>query len=137
MIAQLDGHDGVVALDTPSGLAVSTGESPGRSVTAAATLTLALPKRGLRNAPGVGDLHLADISVPPAVMERLEGARDQAAEGRRICVELIQGLREIPGLAGIHVMAPLQKTEAIGQVIEESGLLAERAAPSQTGSALG
>jgi len=57
----------VVSLDTPSGLDVSTGTAPGVVVVADATLTLALPKLGLRNAASVGDLFLADISVPPSV----------------------------------------------------------------------
>jgi methylenetetrahydrofolate reductase (NADPH) len=61
------------------------------------------------------------------VVERLESAADPAAEGRRLCVELIQGLKEIPGVAGVHVMAPLQGAEAIAQVIEESGVLKARA----------
>jgi NAD(P)H-hydrate epimerase len=57
----------VLSLDTPSGLDVTTGE-PGRPcVSAAATLTLAAPKPGLLEAVSVGDLYLADISVPPAV----------------------------------------------------------------------
>jgi NAD(P)H-hydrate epimerase len=57
----------VVALDTPSGLDVTTGEAPGVAVSATATMTLALPKIGLRTAPQVGDLYLADISVPASV----------------------------------------------------------------------
>ena len=44
-------------------------------------------------------------------------AKDQAAEGRAICAELIAGLREIPGVAGAHVMAPAQGPEAIAQVL--------------------
>lgn len=67
LIAQLSDSGPVVALDTPSGLDVSTGSAPGTVVTAAATMTLALPKVGLRGAPEVGELYLADISVPPAV----------------------------------------------------------------------
>ena len=59
--------DAVVALDTPSGLNVTDGSVPGTVVAADATLTLALPKIGLRNAPQVGELYLADISVPPSV----------------------------------------------------------------------
>ena len=74
------------------------------------------------------DENLHGVTVPPAIIQRLEAAQDQPAEGRRICIELMQGLREIPGLAGVHVMAPQQKIEVIGQVIEESGLIAERAA---------
>lgn len=57
----------VVALDNPSGLNVTTGQAPGVVVSADATLTLCLPKLGLRAAPQVGDLYLADISVPPSV----------------------------------------------------------------------
>ncbi len=65
---------------------------------------------------------LRGVRVPEDVISRLDKAGDPAAEGRRLCVELIEGLREVPGVAGVHVMAPLQGTEAIVQVIEESGL---------------
>ncbi|MBI3943034.1 MAG: NAD(P)H-hydrate epimerase [Chloroflexi bacterium] len=58
----------VLALDIPSGLEATTGKISDPTVRAKATLTLALPKEGLR-APGaaafVGDLYLADIGVPP------------------------------------------------------------------------
>lgn len=57
----------VISLDTPSGLNIDTGETPGAFVSADATVTLALPKVGMRTASQVGDLYLADISVPPAV----------------------------------------------------------------------
>lgn len=63
----------VVALDVPSGLDPDTGTARGVAVTADATVTLALPKRGLLTAaPGrVGDLYAADISVPPGVLARV------------------------------------------------------------------
>jgi NAD(P)H-hydrate epimerase len=64
----------VLALDVPSGLELTTGVIRSPCIRAAATLTLALPKEGLR-APGapevVGDLYLADISVPSFVYRRL------------------------------------------------------------------
>ncbi|MGI9615461.1 MAG: NAD(P)H-hydrate epimerase [Acidimicrobiales bacterium] len=63
--------DVIVSLDTPSGLDVTTGAIPGVVVAADATMTLALPKVGLAGARQVGDLYLADISVPPAVMRQL------------------------------------------------------------------
>ncbi len=69
---------------------------------------------------------LFGVEVPDATIARLEGAGDEAAEGRRICVELIQGLAEIPGVAGVHVMAPVQKPDAIARVIDESGVRASR-----------
>jgi NAD(P)H-hydrate epimerase len=61
----------VLALDTPSGLDVTTGMAADPSIRATATLTLALPKAGLVEAPTVGDLYLADISVPPSVYRTL------------------------------------------------------------------
>lgn len=57
----------VCALDLPSGLAATTGRVGAPCVRAVATLTLAMPKAGLRAAPDVvGELYLADISVPPS-----------------------------------------------------------------------
>ena len=59
----------IVSLDNPSGLNVTDGTVPGVVVTAEATMTLALPKIGLQNAPQAGVLYLADISVPPSVYD--------------------------------------------------------------------
>lgn len=61
----------VVALDVPSGVDVDTGSALGAAVRATATVTLAAPKVGLLENPLVGDLVMADISVPPAVFGRL------------------------------------------------------------------
>lgn len=66
--------------------------------------------------------NLFGVTVPDAVVERLEKAADARAEGRRICIELMQGLREVPGVSGVHIMAPNQGLEAVAQVIDESGL---------------
>lgn len=75
------------------------------------------PIRSAKSARWMNE-NLFGVHVPPATIERLEAAADQAAEGRRICAELIRGLREIPGVAGAHVMAPAQGTEAIAAVLE-------------------
>ena len=62
----------VLALDTPSGLDLTTGHVGSPSTRAAATMTLALPKAGLLGAAEfVGELYVADISVPPLVYARL------------------------------------------------------------------
>jgi len=63
--------------------------------------------------------------VPDAIVERLEQAANPKAEGRRICVEVLQELAEIPGVAGAHVMAPMNFAE-IPAAIEESGVLKKR-----------
>jgi methylenetetrahydrofolate reductase (NADPH) len=59
--------------------------------------------------------------IPDAVVSRLEKAADPKREGRRICIEILQELAEIAGVAGAHVMAPMNFTE-IPAVIEESGV---------------
>jgi NAD(P)H-hydrate epimerase len=61
----------VLALDTPSGLDLTTGTAGSPTVGATATLTLALPKVGLLDEPSAGELYLADISVPPLVYQRM------------------------------------------------------------------
>lgn len=60
----------VLALDTPSGIDTATGTVFDPAIRATATMTLALPKEGLRASGAeahVGELYLADISVPPAL----------------------------------------------------------------------
>lgn len=64
----------MLALDLPSGLDGDGGEALDPTIRATQTLTLALPKRGLlapAARPWVGQLYLADISVPEKVYERL------------------------------------------------------------------
>jgi NAD(P)H-hydrate epimerase len=60
----------VLSLDAPSGVDTTSGQAFEPAIRADATMTLALPKEGLR-APGVedhvGELYLADISVPPSL----------------------------------------------------------------------
>jgi methylenetetrahydrofolate reductase (NADPH) len=57
----------------------------------------------------------------------VEKAADQKAEGRKICIELLQQLAETPGIAGAHIMAP-QNPSAIPEVIEASGVTKRKAA---------
>ena len=64
----------VVSLDVPSGMDPDTGDAPGIAVTAAATLTLALPKPGLVDGPGAtrsGRLYLGDLGLPAALYAEL------------------------------------------------------------------
>lgn len=62
----------VVALDLPSGLEATTGRVGDPCITADVTLTLALPKTGMAEAPEqVGELYVADISVPSSVYASL------------------------------------------------------------------
>jgi len=65
--------------------------------------------------------HLFGVNIPASVIDRLEKAADPAAEGLRICVELVDTYREMAGVAGVHIMAPAQGTERIAAVLDAIG----------------
>ena len=69
--------------------------------------------------------HLFGTVVPDAVIDRLEQAADPRAEGVRIAVDMIQELAEMPGVAGAHIMAPLNE-RVIPRTIRDSGMLDRR-----------
>ncbi len=73
------------------------------------------------------------MDVPDEIVARMEaagkGIEDKKAkaaalreEGIKICVEQIQQMREIPGVAGVHIMA-IEWEEAIATIAEKAGLL--------------
>lgn len=66
--------------------------------------------------------NLWGTAIPNPILQRLADARSQRDEGRRICVELIDAVRELPGIAGVHVMAPGGSTADIAALIRDSGL---------------
>jgi methylenetetrahydrofolate reductase (NADPH) len=61
--------------------------------------------------------HLFGSIIPEWMIERLDQASDPQAEGRAICVDLLEEYAEIPGVSGAHLMAPLNE-RAISTVIE-------------------
>jgi len=65
------------------------------------------------------------VHIPDAVIARLESAKDQKGEGKRVCIEMIQKIREIRGVSGVHVMAYRQE-ELVSEIIAESGILKRR-----------
>jgi 5,10-methylenetetrahydrofolate reductase len=65
------------------------------------------------------------VHIPDAVIARLEGAKDQKAEGKRLCIDIINEVKEIAGVAGIHVMAYRQE-EFVAEIVAESGVLKGR-----------
>ena len=69
---------------------------------------------------------IAGVHIPNSVVARLERAADQMAEGRRICIEMIQALREEPGVSGVHVMA-YRQSRKVAEIVAESGVLRGRA----------
>jgi NAD(P)H-hydrate epimerase len=75
----------VLSLDVPSGLDATTGGAPGVVIRPERTLTLALPKTGLRDIEG--NLYLADIGIPPEVYHRL-GLSFESPFGSRYWIPL-------------------------------------------------
>jgi methylenetetrahydrofolate reductase (NADPH) len=67
------------------------------------------------------------VIIPDEIIARLKGAPtgQQKAEGKKICVEIIQQVREIEGVSGVHLMAYRQE-ELVAEIIEEAGLLPRR-----------
>jgi len=61
--------------------------------------------------------HLYGTIIPDALITRMEQAADPLREGVRICAELIDELATIPGVAGVHIMAP-GNDAAIPEVIK-------------------
>jgi methylenetetrahydrofolate reductase (NADPH) len=70
--------------------------------------------------------HLYGTIIPDALIARLERAGDPAAEGQRICVELIEELAAVPGVAGVHVMAPANDAALPGVIAEARRRVARR-----------
>ncbi len=65
--------------------------------------------------------------VPDSVIKRLRGVPSDKvqAEGIAMCAEIIQQVREIPGVAGVHIMA-FSWEEIIPEILEKAGLGARR-----------
>ena len=72
------------------------------------------------------------VVIPDEIVDRLRKTppEKKGEEGKKICVEIIQQVREIEGVAGVHVMAYRQE-ELVAEIIEEAGLLPR---PRQSGA---
>ena len=64
------------------------------------------------------------VEVDDATFARLEGLQgDEAkAAGVEVAIDVIRGVRELPGIAGVHLMAPGWEVEAVPRVVEGAGL---------------
>jgi methylenetetrahydrofolate reductase (NADPH) len=73
------------------------------------------------------------VWIPDAIVDRLAKTPKarQAEEGIRICVEIIQQVREIAGIHGVHIMAYRQE-ETVAEIVHRAGLFPRRAPPNQT-----
>jgi methylenetetrahydrofolate reductase (NADPH) len=82
---------------------------------------------------GLGPLRTADAArwmrdnlwgtaMPDGVIRRMEAARDPRQEGIAICAELIEQVRDIDGISGVHLMAPGQH-QAIVETVRLAGMV--------------
>jgi methylenetetrahydrofolate reductase (NADPH) len=65
---------------------------------------------------------VAGMCIPDELVDRVAGASDQQAEGIRISVDIISGLRQIAGLKGVHIM-PVGWEAALPQIVSQASLL--------------
>jgi methylenetetrahydrofolate reductase (NADPH) len=67
---------------------------------------------------------VAGVSVPDYYLQRMTKAEDPKAEGVNICVEQIERLRQIEGVAGVHIMA-IEWEVKVAEIVEKAGLKRE------------
>ena len=79
------------------------------------------PFKSFRMAAYMRD-NVAGITVPDELVDRMEKAENGPEEGIKICVEQIQQLREMEGVAGIHLMA-IEWEARVPEILERAGLL--------------
>ncbi len=61
------------------------------------------------------------LDVPDEILKRMKEAKDKREEGIQIAVDIIQQVKEIPGIAGVHIMA-IEWEEAIPEIVKRAGL---------------
>lgn len=66
--------------------------------------------------------NVSGMSIPDELIRRMEQASDPKQEGVRICVELVQQLRELTGLRGVHI-STVEWESIIPDIVRGAGLL--------------
>jgi 5,10-methylenetetrahydrofolate reductase len=74
------------------------------------------------------------VEVPEELINRMKSAPDAREEGIQISLELIDALRQIPGIQGVHLQA-IESEELLPEVAERAGLLPRPEVPQNGGSA--
>ena len=66
--------------------------------------------------------YVPGIRMPDEIVTRMESAKNAKEEGLKISLEIIEQVKEIPGVHGVHIMA-VGWEEVVPQIIERAGLL--------------
>ena len=61
------------------------------------------------------------MDVTDEVIKRMQGAKDKEDEGINICVDIIRQVREMEGVAGVHIMA-IEWESAVPEIVSRAGL---------------
>jgi len=61
------------------------------------------------------------MDVPDHIIDRLKGAKNKEEEGIKICVDIINQVKEIPGVSGVHIMA-IEWESAVAEIVKQAGL---------------
>ncbi|MBU4177777.1 MAG: acetyl-CoA decarbonylase/synthase complex subunit delta [Desulfurivibrionaceae bacterium] len=61
------------------------------------------------------------MDVTDEVIMRMQGAKDKEDEGINICVDIIRQVREIEGVAGVHIMA-IEWESAVPEIVSRAGI---------------
>ena len=80
-----------------------------------------VPLRSAKGARFMND-KLPGVRVPPAMLQALEAAGDDAERvGRALTIEVVHGIRQIPGVSGVHLMG-MGHDATVRAVVEGAGL---------------
>jgi hypothetical protein len=63
--------------------------------------------------------HIPGVKLPPEVWRRLAGAEDLRHEGVTLAREILQDVRDFPGVAGVHLMLFGSDHSVLLDVIED------------------
>jgi 5,10-methylenetetrahydrofolate reductase len=66
--------------------------------------------------------YVAGLMIPDELISRMQQASDAKEEGVNISCELIDEIRDIPGVRGVHIMAVAWE-EIVPEIVERAGLL--------------
>ena len=50
--------------------------------------------------------NLWGINISDEIIDRLDKSEDPISEGEKICIELIDQIKDLPGIDGVHLMGP-------------------------------
>lgn len=72
-------------------------------------------------------LNVPGVVIPDGVIKNLRGVppKSQREEGKKLCIDMIAQIKDIPGVSGVHVMAYRQE-ELVAEIIDGCGIMARR-----------